>query len=422
MLVVGSGGREHVLAWKLARDAASYNLHAAPGNPGIASIGTCHAVPVSDLPALAALAERLQIDLTVIGPEAPLAGGIVDLFRARGLRVFGPTRTAAQLESSKVFAKTLLRRHGIPTAGFEVFTDPVEALTYVRRHGRPVVVKADGLAGGKGVVVTSDPAEAERAVLDMMVRKMHGTAGDRILIEERLEGPEASVLAFVSGRAVYPLVPAQDYKRAHDGNAGPNTGGMGAIAPARVSLVDLARIVDEVLEPVAAAMADEGHPYTGVLYAGLMITADGPQVLEFNCRFGDPEAQVILPLLQGDLAEAMIAVIEGRDPQIRWSDDAAVCVVAASGGYPGTYATGLPITGIEAAQDALVLHAGTAVRDGRFVTAGGRVLNVVGTGGTLEEARGRAYAGMSAIRFEGMQYRSDIGAAVPAPREGAKVS
>ncbi|HEU5300056.1 MAG TPA: phosphoribosylamine--glycine ligase [bacterium] len=423
MLVVGSGGREHVLAWKLARDAASYNLHAAPGNPGIASIGQCHPVRVTDLARLAGLAEQLSTDLTVVGPEAPLADGIVDLFRSRGLRIFGPSRQAARLESSKVFAKTLLRRHGIPTPGFEVFTDPVEALTYVRRHGRPVVVKADGLAGGKGVVVTSDPAEAERAVLDMMVRKIHGTAGDRILIEERLEGPEVSVLAFVSGRAVYPLVPAQDYKRARDGNAGPNTGGMGAIAPARVSLVDLARIVDEVLEPVAAAMADEGHPYTGVLYAGLMITADGPQVLEFNCRFGDPEAQVILPLLQGDLAEAMIAVIEGRDPQIRWSDDAAVCVVAASGGYPRKYTTGLPIAGMESVPSgAVVFHAGTAMREGRLVTAGGRVLNVVATGGTLEEARGRAYAGMSAIRFEGMQYRSDIGAAVPAPREGAKVS
>ena len=424
LLVVGSGGREHVLAWRLTQDAASYNLHAAPGNPGIASLGTCHPVPATDIPALASLAEHLAVDLTVVGPEAPLAEGIVDTFRARGLRVLGPARDAAQLESSKVFAKTLLRRRGISTAAFEVFTDPVDALTYVRRQHRPLVVKADGLAAGKGVVVAADAKEAEQAVLDMMVRKVHGASGDRVLVEECLAGPEVSVLAFVSGRRVFPLLPAQDYKRALDGNRGPNTGGMGAIAPARVSLADLAQIVDEILEPVAAAMVDEGHPYTGVLYAGLMITADGPQVLEFNCRFGDPEAQVVLPLLEGSLAEAMIAVLEGRDPQMRWSDDAAVCVVAASGGYPGSYTTGVPIRGIaRVPADTLVFHAGTAVRNGRLVTAGGRVLNVVGTGPTLEAARASAYAGLSTIGFEGMQFRTDIGTAVPqAVREGASVS
>ena len=329
-----------------------------------------------------------------------------------------------QLESSKIFAKMLLRRHGISTAAFEVFTDPVEALTYVRRQRRPLVVKADGLAAGKGVVVASNSGEAEHAVLDMMVRKVHGSSGDRVLIEERLQGPEVSVLAFVSGRRVFPLLPAQDYKRALDGNRGPNTGGMGAIAPARVSLADLAQIVDEILEPVAAAMVDEGHPYTGVLYAGLMITADGPQVLEFNCRFGDPEAQVILPLLEGNLGEAMLATIEGRPPELRWSEDAAVCAVAASGGYPGAYKTGIPIRGIEhVPAPAFVFHAGTAVRGGRLVTAGGRVLNVVGTGSTLEDARASAYAGLSTIHFEGMQFRTDIGAAVPqAVREGASVS
>ncbi|HXF82446.1 MAG TPA: phosphoribosylamine--glycine ligase [bacterium] len=423
MLVVGSGGREHVLAWKLARDAASCNLHAAPGNPGIASLGACHPVPASDLSALAALAERLAVDLTVVGPEAPLAEGIADLFRSRGLRIFGPSRQAARLESSKVFAKTLMRHHGIPTAAYQVFADPAQALTYVRRQRRPLVVKADGLAAGKGVVVAADAAQAECAVLDLMVRRVHGSAGDQILIEERLEGREASVLAFVAGRRVYPLLPAQDYKRALDGDRGPNTGGMGAIAPARVSLADLAQVVDEVLEPIAAAMADEGHPYAGVLYAGLMLTADGPQVLEFNCRFGDPEAQVILPLLEGDLAEAMVALLEGRDPGLRWTDDAAVCVVAASHGYPGSHPTGLPITGLDAVPaGALVFHAGTALRDGRLVTAGGRVLGVVGTGATLDQARARAYAGLEAIRFEGMHYRTDIGAPAPAPAEGATVS
>ena len=425
MLVVGSGGREHVLAWRLAQDAASHNLHAAPGNPGIASVGTCHPlVSATDLPGLTSLAEQLDGDLTVVGPEAPLAAGIVDAFRARGLRVFGPAQDAARLESSKIFAKTLLRRHGISTAAFEVFTDPVEALTYVRRQRRPLVVKADGLAAGKGVVVASDAREAEQAVLDMMVRNVYGTSGDRVLIEERLEGPEVSVLAFVSGRRVFPLLPAQDYKRALDGNRGPNTGGMGAIAPARVSLADLAQIVDEILEPVASAMVDDGHPYTGVLYAGLMITADGPQVIEFNCRFGDPEAQVILPLLEGNLAEAMIAILEGRAPELRWSDDAAACVVAASGGYPGAYKTGIPIRGIERVPaPALVFHAGTATRDGQLVTAGGRVLNVVGTGPTLEDARAQAYGGLSTISFEGMQFRTDIGAAVPGiVRERASVS
>jgi phosphoribosylamine--glycine ligase len=423
VLVVGSGGREHALAWRLARDAAPCDLHAAPGNPGIASIGTCHPVPAFDVSALAALAERLAVDLTVVGPETPLAEGIADLFRARGLRIFGPSRQAARLESSKIFAKTLLRRHGLPTADFQVFSDPVEALTYVRRQRRPLVVKADGLAAGKGVVVAADAAEAERAVLDLMVRKVHGRAGDRVLIEERLEGREVSVLAFVAGRRVHPLVPAQDYKRARDGDRGPNTGGMGAIAPARLPLADLAQVVDEVLEPVAAAMVDEGHPYAGVLYAGLMLTADGPRVLEFNCRFGDPEAQVILPLLEGNLAEAMVALLEGRAPGLRWSDDAAVCVVAASEGYPGPSPAGLVITGFDAVPaGALVFHAGTAVRDGRLVTAGGRVLNVVGTGATLEQARARAYAGLAAIRFEGMQYRTDIGAPATAPAEGATVS
>ena len=424
MLVVGSGGREHVLAWRLIQDAASYNLHAAPGNPGIAALGTCHPVSATDVPAVAALAMDLRVDLTVVGPEAPLAAGIADAIQAQGLRVFGPTRAAARLESSKVFAKTLLHRHRIPTPACEIFTDPVEALTYVRRQNRPLVVKADGLAAGKGVVVATDDREAEQAVLDLMVRRVHGDAAHRVLIEERLEGPEVSVLAFVSGRRVYPLLPAQDYKRALDGDRGPNTGGMGAIAPARVSLADLAQIVDEILEPVASAMVDEGHPYTGVLYAGLMITADGPQVLEFNCRFGDPEAQAILPLLEGDLVEAMAATLEGRDPQLRWSDGAAVCVVAASGGYPGAYRTGLPIDGLDAVpEDTLVFHAGTAVRGGRLVTAGGRVLNVVGMGRSLEEARARAYSGLAAITFEGMQYRTDIGAALAPPvREGVRVS
>jgi len=424
LLVVGSGGREHVLAWRLAQDADSHNLHAAPGNPGIASLGTCHPLEATDISSLAQLAEQLAIDLTVVGPEIPLANGLTDAFHARGLRIFGPTRDAARIESSKVFAKTFLRRHGIAAAEFEVFDNPVAALAFVRRQKRPLVIKADGLAAGKGVVVAADVHEAERAVLDMMIRKVYGASGERVVIEDRLEGREVSVLVFVSGRNVFPLLPAQDYKRALDSDRGANTGGMGAIAPARVSLADLAQVVDEIIEPVASAMVDEGYPYTGVLYAGLMLTADGPMVLEFNCRFGDPEAQVILPLLEGDLAGAMIDTLEGRDPHLSWSDGAAVCVVVASDGYPGRHPTGIPIQIADAVPGTLILHAGTQVQGGRLATAGGRVLNVVGMGDSIVEARARAYVGVATVTFEGMHYRTDIGlsAAAEAAREGARVS
>lgn len=423
LLVVGSGGREHVLAWRLVQDAASHNLHAAPGNPGIASLGTCHPTRATDIPALIDLADRLKIDLTVVGPEAPLADGLVDAFRAKGLRVFGPTRQAARLESSKVFAKTFLRRHGIATAEFEVFDNPVAALAYVRRQNRPQVIKADGLAGGKGVVVAADVPEAERAVLDMMIRKVHGASGDCVVVEDRLEGREVSVLAFVSGRNVFPLLPAQDYKRALDSDRGANTGGMGAIAPARASLADLAQVVDEIIEPVAAAMVEEGFPYTGVLYAGLMLTSVGPMVLEFNCRFGDPEAQVILPLLEGNLLDAMIDTLEGRNQHLGWNDRTAVCVVLSSDGYPGRYPTGIPIHLADPAPGTLLFHAGTEMRASSLITAGGRVLNVVGVGDSLVEARTRAYAGVATVSFEGMQYRNDIGlsAAAEASREGARV-
>jgi phosphoribosylamine--glycine ligase len=410
LLVVGSGGREHVLAWRFTQDAASYNLHAAPGNPGLSLLGTCHPIGATDITALLHLADAVDADLTVVGPEAPLAAGIVDAFRTRGRRIFGPTQAAARLESSKVFAKQVMVRHGIPTAPFQIFERAGDALRYIRRAGRPLVVKADGLAGGKGVVVAERPVEAEQAVTEMMVRRVHGEAGARILVEERLDGREASVLAFVHGARVWPLLPAQDYKRVADGDAGPNTGGMGAIAPAPLAPALAAEIVDEILEPVAAAMVSDGHPYTGVLYAGVMLTSDGPQVLEFNCRFGDPEAQVILPLLQGDLAPAVIGVLDGVTPDLTWHDGAAVCVVAASGGYPGPYSTGRPITGLDRVpSDVLTFQAGTARHDGRLVTAGGRVLNVVGRGADLDAARARAYAGVEALSFDGMQFRSDIG-------------
>jgi phosphoribosylamine--glycine ligase len=413
VLVVGLGGREHVLTWRLSQDAASYNLHAAPGNPGIASLGVCHPVNPTDVDALVGLADQISADLAIVGPEAPLAAGIVDAFRARGRRIFGPTQAAARLETSKVFAKALMAGYGIPTAPFEVFERADEALNHVRHEDRPLVVKADGLAAGKGVVVAETADDAERAVVDMMVRRVHGASGSRILIEERLEGREASVLALVHGGKVWPLIPAQDYKRVSDGDAGPNTGGMGALAPAPLTHAAAAQVVDEILEPVAAAMVSEGHPYTGVLYAGVMLTADGPQVLEFNCRFGDPEAQVILPLLEGDLGPALIDVLEGGEPDLTWSGDAAVCVVLASEGYPGNYPTDRPITGLNRVPSGvLTFHAGTAIHDGVLVSAGGRVLNVVARGPDLDTARARAYTGVSAISFEGMQFRTDIGRGV----------
>jgi len=409
VLVVGSGGREHALAWRLAQ-GAGIQVYAAPGNPGIASVAQCLPIPASDILGLAGAAADLGVDLTVVGPEAPLAAGITDAFTARGLRIIGPTAAAAQIEASKAFAKTLMRKRHIPSAEFAVFDTPADAVAFVRGRDTPVVVKADGLAAGKGVVVARTAEEAEAAVIDLMVRRTHGAAGMRVVIEERLEGEEASVLALVRGERVWPLMPARDYKRARDGDTGPNTGGMGAIAPAPLPPRALERAMDEIVEPVAAAMAREGRPYTGVLYAGLMLTDQGPKVLEFNCRFGDPEAQVILPLLEGSLIGALLDLVGGGQPALRWTGSAAACVVLASPGYPDRYRTGIPITGPrDVPEDVLLFHAGTAMADGELVTAGGRVLNVVGTGPTMEDAVARAYRGVACISFEGMHFRTDIG-------------
>lgn len=422
VLVVGSGGREHALAWTLAQDAG-VEVYAAPGNPGIASVGRCLPVPTTDILALAAIASDLGVDLTVIGPEAPLAAGIADAFAARGLRVFGPTAAAAQIEASKVFAKLLMRKWGIPTADFAIFDTPADAVACVRRSDAPVVIKADGLAGGKGVVVARTAQEAEAAVVDLMVRRIHGAAGLRVVVEERLEGEEASVMALVCGERVWPLLPARDYKRARDGDTGPNTGGMGAVAPVPLPPEILGRVMDEILVPTAAALAREARPYTGVLYAGVMLTDRGPKVLEFNCRLGDPEAQVILPLLDGSLADMLLDASDGRRPSLGWSENAAACVVLASAGYPGRYRTGVSIAGLaDMPADVRVFHAGTAVSQGALVTAGGRVLNVVGTGPTMERAVTRAYAGIAAISFEGMQYRTDIGVTSADDRRSALVA
>ncbi|MBI2122882.1 MAG: phosphoribosylamine--glycine ligase [Armatimonadetes bacterium] len=417
VLVVGAGGREHALVWQLRGGQTAAQVYAAPGNPCIAPIARCLPIDPSDILRLAASASELQIDLTVVGPEAPLAAGIVDAFQAQRLRIFGPAEAAAQIESSKVFAKQLMARCDIPTAPFEVFTSPADAMSYARALNRPQVVKADGLTAGKGVVVCNDSVEAERAIFDLMVARKFGDAGSRIVIEERLTGSEASILALVGPRGVVPLLPAQDYKRAFDGDQGPNTGGMGAIVPGMVPPAVAAEVVEAIIEPALWAMEREGRPYAGVLYAGVMVTDDGPKALEFNCRFGDPETQAILPLLDSDLTEAMIDLLDGRTPSLRWKDGAAACVVLASRGYPGHAETGRPILGLDDAGGVLVFHAGTAESDGRPFTAGGRVLNVVGTGDTLEDAVDRAYTGVARIHFDGMHYRRDIGRRVSVAEE-----
>jgi phosphoribosylamine--glycine ligase len=395
--------------WKLRQGQTPAQVYAAPGNPVIAALAPCLPIDPSNFEALTHAASELSVDFTIVGPEAPLVSGLVDIFRARGLRIFGPSRAAAEIEGSKVFAKQLMASHEIPTASFEVFTDPAEALRYIRDAGRPLVIKADGLAAGKGVVVTEVRAEAERAVFDFMVARKFGSAGARILIEERLQGYEASVIALVGPGGIVPLLPAQDYKRALEGDRGPNTGGMGAIAPGMIPPSVAAEVVETIIEPAVAVMADEGRPYSGVLYAGVMVTDDGPKALEFNCRFGDPETQAILPLLESDLAETIVDLFDGGTPRLSWIPGSAACVVVASRGYPGPIETGHPISGLGDVDNAVVFHAGTAISRGRLVTAGGRVLNVVGIGEKLEEAVDRAYAGAARIHFEGMQYRRDIG-------------
>ncbi len=409
ILVVGSGGREHALAWQLARDGGA-ELYAAPGNPGLASLAHCLPIDATAISALASAADQLHIDLTVVGPEAPLAAGLVDAFAARGLLAFGPTQHASRVEASKVFAKNLMRRAGIPTAPFAVFDDAQDAAAFVRPLRRPVVIKADGLAAGKGVVVARDTTEALDAIDSLMVRRAYGDAGARVVIEEKLEGEEVSVLAFVHGEHVWPLLSARDFKRAADGDTGPNTGGMGAVAPPPLPFGVLGQIIGEILEPAAAAMAADGCPFTGVLYAGIMLTPTGPQVLEFNCRFGDPETQVILPLLDVPLADVLLDVVHGREPALRWAHQSAVCVVLASGGYPGQFRTGHPIHGLGAvSEDIMVFHAGTGVRGADVVTAGGRVLDIVARGASIPQASDRAYAAIRGIQFEAMQYRRDIG-------------
>jgi phosphoribosylamine--glycine ligase len=413
ILVVGGGGREHALVWKLAQSPRVKKIYCAPGNPGIGELAECVSIDVKDNTALLTFAWENKIDLTVVGPEAPLANGLVDVFAEHGLKVFGPTKAAAQIEGSKAFAKNLMKKYGIPTAAYEVFTDIEAARAYIRKQGAPIVVKADGLAAGKGVVVAETLDEALAAVDMIMGDAVFGEAGARVVVEEFMEGEEASLLTFTDGLTVVPMVSAQDHKRIFDGDAGPNTGGMGAYAPAPVvTPAMLARIMREILQPTVEAMRREGCPYCGCLYAGLMITASGPKVVEFNARFGDPETQVVLPLLESDLTVVMEACIDGRleKTPVVWSNGTAVCVVMAAGGYPGDYEKGEVITGLAeaAAGGAMVFHAGTAKKGADIVTNGGRVLGVTAMDKDVLAAIDKAYAAVRKISFAGVHYRKDI--------------
>jgi phosphoribosylamine--glycine ligase len=415
VLLVGGGGREHALAWKLAASPLVDVLYAAPGNPGIARHARCVPIAVDAHPALLAFAEREHIDLTIVGPEAPLVAGLADRFAERGLTVLGPGAAAARLEGSKIFAKELMSQHGIPTAAFATFQDRAAALRYCREVDAPLVVKADGLAGGKGVIVCPGRPQAEEAVQRLMEQRVFGDAGARIVVEELLTGEEVSFFALANGMSAVPLAAAQDHKTIFDGDQGPNTGGMGAYSP--VPAFDVAterQVMETIVGPTIEALAKEGAQYRGVLFVGLMMTAAGPKVLEYNCRFGDPECQVLLPRLGEDLVPLLLAAARGEPlpDRVDWRAEAAVCVTVASGGYPGSYRTGLAIDGVDAAETTSgvrVFHAGTAEREGRLVTAGGRVLGVTATAPVLGEAISRAYEAIARIRFDGMHYRTDIG-------------
>ena len=426
VLLLGNGGREHAIARQLVESPQLDRLFVAPGNGGTATLPKTANVPLSlgHMDALVDFARQNDVALTVVGPEAPLVDGVVDRFQAAGLRIFGPTQAAAQLEGSKAFSKAFMQRHGIPTGRAETFTDFDAAMRYLRQLDAVPVVKASGLAAGKGVILPTNMVDAAQAVGSMLVHRRFDTASDTILIEERLTGPEVSVLAFCDGRTVRVMPPAQDHKRLMDGDQGPNTGGMGAFAPSPLLTPDLLAAIEEtVLQPTLAGMAAEGMPYVGVLYAGLMLTPDGPKVLEFNCRFGDPETQVLVPLLASDLLEIFVACVEGKLGAItpRWRKQAAVTVVMASQGYPNDPVVGVEITGIEEATAAgcTVYHAGTKVKEGRLLTAGGRVLAVTALGATVEQAAGRAYEGVAKIKFNNALYRNDIGRPLP-PRPSRK--
>jgi len=415
ILVIGSGGREHALVWKLRQSPRVRKIYCAPGNAGIGELAELVALAPDDLPGLLRFAIQEKIDLTVVGPEVSLSLGIVDQFTAQRLRIFGPVQQAAQLEVSKAFAKQLMQEQGVPTAAFATFTDPIAARHYVAQVGAPIVVKADGLAAGKGVLICHTVQDAQRAVDEMMRGRVFGTAGDRVVIEEFLEGEEASFLAFTDGTTVLPLASAQDHKRIFDDDQGPNTGGMGAYSPAPVVTPALSeRIVNEIMLPTIQGLKRRGITYKGILYAGLMIRGTNVKVIEFNARFGDPECQPLMVRLQSDLVEVMDAVIDERlaDVSLTWNPNPAVCVVLTAGGYPGHYETGKPIAGLDTLRqwrDGVVFHAGTGKIDGQIVTKGGRVLGVTATGKDICAAITTAYQAVAKISWLGMHYRRDIG-------------
>lgn len=416
ILIVGSGGREHALAWKVAQSPRLSMLYIAPGNAGTSQLGENLPIQADDVRGLVSFANVKNIDLVIVGPEVPLAAGLADALRVAGRRVFGPSRVAAYIESSKAFSKSFMARHNIPTSRFAIFTELTEAIQHLHAVDYPVVIKASGLAAGKGVMVPESMQEAEDALRQIMLQREFGSAGDQVVIEERIAGEEVSLLAFTDGTTVKPMPPAQDHKRLLDDDRGPNTGGMGAYAPVPCTICPpelIEHLTRTVLQPTVDGLRKEEMPFVGVLYAGLMLTAEGPRVLEFNCRFGDPETQVILPLLDSDLVEIALACAEGCLAQVdvRYKPGAAACVTLASQGYPGKYQTGCEVLGLDSVpDDALVFHAGTKIVDDRVVTAGGRVLNVTGVAETLPEALARAYNAVERISFQGMQYRRDIGA------------
>ncbi|MFA5335531.1 MAG: phosphoribosylamine--glycine ligase [Candidatus Omnitrophota bacterium] len=415
VLVVGSGGREHALAWKIRQSTLVDKVYCAPGNGGISKMAECIDVKPDDITGLIGFATRNKIDLTVVGPEAPLANGIVDRFCVNGLRVFGPSKAAARIEASKIFMKELMRKYSIPTADFEVFDDSARAKKYIEGLKGNFVVKADGLAAGKGVVVCSSKDAGVSAVESMMDRRDFRDAGSRILIEECLEGEEASILVITDGKDCVPLASAQDHKRIFDGDNGPNTGGMGAYSPAPVMTPELMdSVMKDIIKPAIAAMGKEGARYTGVLYAGIMATSAGPKVLEFNCRFGDPETQAILPRLKSDIIELIEASIDDEIDMAapEWDERPCVSVVLSSGGYPGEYETGFEIDGLDAlekSKDVVVFHAGTKISEGKTVTSGGRVLSVTALGSDIKDAIDRCYNAVNLVEFEGMHFRRDIG-------------
>ncbi len=416
ILVVGSGGREHALVWKLAQSPKTEKLYCAPGNGGISELAECVDIKATDFDGLIAFAKEKQIDLTVIGPDDPLVMGIVDAFEAAGLRVFGPRKNAAIIEGSKVYSKELMKNYHIPTAAYEVFDDSQKALAYIEaQNSYPAVIKAEGLALGKGVIIAQDFEEAKAAVHDIMDSKVFGDAGNRVVIEEFLEGQEVSILSFTDGKNILPMVSAQDHKRAYDHDEGPNTGGMGTFSPSRTYSEAIAKeTYDNILLPTIQALNSEGRTFQGIIFFGLMMTKNGVKVIEYNARFGDPETQVVLPRLKTDLVDIFEAVIDQRLDTIKleWEDNAAVCVVAASGGYPKKYVTGYEISGLDDAK-ALggieIFHAGTKAENGKYLTAGGRVLGIVGMDKDLDAAIKKAYAGVEKVHFTDMHYRKDIG-------------